>query len=169
MFFLEGSREKVRPQLYSAKKGQRRRVKGEKTENTSFCSPLSENCRLISTANATSLVYNTYEVVFGMDLVNFGLRLSRLRDAKGVSARDMSISIGKSPNYINKIERGKTRPSMDVFYAICKYLGISQQDFFEEENNTPKRYSEYVADLMLLDDTTQTHVTGIVKELGRNR
>jgi len=74
-----------------------------------------------------------------------------------------------SPNYVNKIERGKSRPSMDVFFDICAYLGITQQDFFEEENNDPKKYSDYVADLMLLDDMTQTHVTGIVKELGRNK
>ena len=81
----------------------------------------------------------------------------------------MSISIGMSPNYVNKIERGKSRPSMDVFFEICDYLGITQKDFFEEENKDPRRYSEYVADLMLLDDTTQLHVTGIVKELGRNK
>jgi len=104
-----------------------------------------------------------------MDLANFGLRLSKLRNRRGVSARDMSISIGMSPNYVNKIERGKSRPSMDIFFVICDYLGISQQDFFEEANSDPKKYSEYVADLMLLDDMTQTHVTGIVKELGRNR
>ena len=104
-----------------------------------------------------------------MNLTSFGLRLSKLREAKNVSARDMSISIGMSPNYINKIERGKSKPSMDVFFGICNYLGISQRDFFDEENNDPKRYSEYVSDLMLLDDTTQIHVTGIVKELGKNR
>ena len=104
-----------------------------------------------------------------MDLANFGLRLGKLRDAKGVSARDMSISIGMSPNYINKIERGKSRPSMDAFFDICDYLGISQKYFFDEENSNPKIYSEYIADLMALDETNLAHVTGIVKGLGKNR
>jgi len=108
-------------------------------------------------------------VVFGMDLVNFGLRLAKLRNAKCVSARDMSISIGMSPNYINKIERGKSRPSMDAFFDICDYLSISQKDFFDEENGDPKKFGEYVADLMLLDNATQTHIAGIVRELGKNR
>ena len=104
-----------------------------------------------------------------MDLANFGLRLAKLRNARGVSARDMSISIGMSPNYINKIERGKSRPSMDIFFEICDFLGIKQKDFFDEENSDPKKFSEYVADLMVLDDKTQSNITGIVKELGKNR
>jgi len=104
-----------------------------------------------------------------MDLVNFGLRLAKLRNAKCVSARDMSISIGMSPNYINKIERGKSRPSMDAFFDICDYLNISQKDFFDEENDDPKKFGEYAAALMALDSTTQSHVAGIVKELSRNR
>ena len=32
---------------------------------------------------------------------NFGIRLSKLRMQKGVSARDMSLSIGQNAGYIN--------------------------------------------------------------------
>ena len=35
---------------------------------------------------------------------NFAARLSKLRQEKGVSARDMSLSLGQSESYINKIE-----------------------------------------------------------------
>ena len=34
---------------------------------------------------------------------DFSLRLSKLREEKGVSARDMSLSMGQNPGYINKI------------------------------------------------------------------
>ena len=34
----------------------------------------------------------------------FPARLAQLRMAKGVSARDMSLSIGQASNYINAIE-----------------------------------------------------------------
>lgn len=37
----------------------------------------------------------------------FSLRLARLRSEKGVSARDMSLSMGQNPGYINNIESGK--------------------------------------------------------------
>lgn len=37
----------------------------------------------------------------------FSLRLAQLRNKKGVSARDMSLSIGQNHSYINNIENGK--------------------------------------------------------------
>lgn len=38
-----------------------------------------------------------------MDEKDLALRLARLREKKGVSARDMSLSIGQNPRYINTI------------------------------------------------------------------
>ena len=40
---------------------------------------------------------------------DFSERLSKLRNQKGVSARDMSLSIGQNPCYINNIENGKMK------------------------------------------------------------
>ena len=37
----------------------------------------------------------------------FSKRLSKLRMEKGVSARDMSLSLGQSESYINRIENQK--------------------------------------------------------------
>ena len=56
---------------------------------------------------------------------------------KGVSARDISLSLGRSENYINKIENQKAFPSMTLFFYICQYLGISQQEFFDDINANP--------------------------------
>ena len=47
-----------------------------------------------------------------MDEKDFSLRLAQLREKKGVSARDMSLSIGQNPGYINNIESGKSMPSL---------------------------------------------------------
>lgn len=60
----------------------------------------------------------------------FAERLVELRIAKGVSARDMSLSIGQSAGYINNIENKKNLPSMAAFFYICDYLEISPQEFF---------------------------------------
>lgn len=51
-----------------------------------------------------------------MDERGFCDRLSQLRMQKGVSARDMSLSIGQNPGYINNIETGKALPSMSNFF-----------------------------------------------------
>ncbi len=58
-------------------------------------------------------------------------RLTQLRMEKGVSARDMSLSIGQNPGYINNIESGKALPSMANFFYICEYLDISPMNFFD--------------------------------------
>lgn len=52
----------------------------------------------------------------------FSLRLAKLRTQKGVSARDMSLSMGQNPGYINNIETGKSMPSLSGFFYICDYL-----------------------------------------------
>lgn len=77
-----------------------------------------------------------------MEQKEFSLRLSQLRMEKGVSARDMSLSIGFSENYINSIENGANFPSMTVFFYICEYLGISPKEFFDTESKSPTKEKE---------------------------
>ena len=77
-----------------------------------------------------------------MDRETFCKRLSQLRISKGVSARDMSLSIGQSPNYINVIEGGKNYPSMESFFYICEYFGITPKEFFDVESPAPAKISE---------------------------
>ena len=48
----------------------------------------------------------------------FYRRLTKLREEKGVSARDMSLSIGQSAGYINAIENKNGFPSMQVFFYM---------------------------------------------------
>lgn len=64
-----------------------------------------------------------------MEEKDFSLRLSKLRVKKGVSARDMSLSIGQNPGYINNLETGKSMPSLSGIFYICEYLGITPSEF----------------------------------------
>ena len=79
-----------------------------------------------------------------MDKQDFIKRLVALRMNKGVSARDMSLSLGQSPSYITNIENGINLPSMTVFFFICEYFGITPQEFFETESANPKRLQELI-------------------------
>ena len=74
---------------------------------------------------------------------DFVKRLRELRYAKGVSARAMSLAIGQSPNYINSIERSRNLPSMKVFFAICKYLNIMPEEFFDMDVGGPSNINEF--------------------------
>lgn len=72
----------------------------------------------------------------------FCKRLIQLRMNKGVSARDMSLSIGQSPNYIIGIEGGKNYPSMETFFYICDYFGITPKEFFDIDSTNPRKTTE---------------------------
>ena len=76
-----------------------------------------------------------------MDKKTFAERLAQLRTEKGISARDMSLSIGQSPNYITSIESGRNLPSMTAFFYICEYLHITPVEFFDTENKKLLRRS----------------------------
>ncbi len=65
-------------------------------------------------------------------------RIAKLRTQKGVSARDMSLSLGQANNYINNIENKKSLPSMQAFFYICEYLGVTPLEFFDEGNQNPE-------------------------------
>ncbi len=97
----------------------------------------------------------------------FQRRLSQLRIQKGVSARDMSLSLGQSESYINKIENGKALPSMQAFFYICEYFGISPKDFFDEENHNPIEIQMLLNDLKALTHNQLSSISDIVKELRR--
>lgn len=60
---------------------------------------------------------------------DFAKRLSALRQEKGASARDMSLSLGQNAGYINNIENGHNLPSMTVFFYICEYLELLRKNF----------------------------------------
>ena len=97
--------------------------------------------------------------------IQFAERLIQLRTNKGVSARDMSLSLGQNPGYINNIESGKALPSMSVFFYICEYLQISPKDFFYTKNNAPEQLNEIIEDLKCLDTNQLTYLSPLIKDL----
>ena len=100
-----------------------------------------------------------------MELSGFGERLAKLLSAKNVSARAMSLALGKSENYINKIENGKSLPGMQSFFEICEYLKISQKDFYDEGNNYPERLEKVVSHLKMIDEKNLSYIEGIAGNL----
>jgi len=92
-------------------------------------------------------------------------RVAQLRQGKGVSARDMSLSIGQNENYINQVENRKTMMSMQGFLYVCDYLGITPMEFFDAGNRQPETLNALVENLKKLDPKALSHVSGIVEEL----
>ena len=100
-----------------------------------------------------------------MDEKDFAIRLARLREKKGVSARDMSLSIGQNPGYINNIETGKSKPSLSGIFYICEYLGVSISEFFDIESSNPSKLDDIIKDLKKLNDHQLDMISSLVKDL----
>ena len=100
-----------------------------------------------------------------MDEKDFALRLAKLREKKGVSARDMSLSMGQNPGYINNIETGKSMPSLSWIFYICDYLGMTPIEFFDTGYSNPHKINAIVEDLKKLDEAQLDTIAALVKGL----
>lgn len=111
-------------------------------------------------------LYYTYcKGVCGMDYIEwFYQRLTQLRMQKGVSARDMSLSLGQSESYINKIENRRTLPSFTGFLYICDYFDLTPQEFFQD-SAAPQKTKELLLELEKLTPEQTEHILQIVKDL----
>lgn len=107
------------------------------------------------------------KVVETVEKEEFIKRLTQLRVQKGVSARDMSLSIGQSAGYINNIENGVNLPSMAAFFYICDYLGISPRDFFDTQTTAPSKASELLEVAKTLEPEQLDHLIALAKGLQR--
>lgn len=97
----------------------------------------------------------------------FPTRLAQLRSLKGVSARDMSLSLGQNPGYINNIESGKALPSMMSFFYICEFLDVTPQEFFDTDNKEPIEIREISENLKKLNSNQLESISSIVKGLAK--
>ena len=100
-----------------------------------------------------------------MEKQAFIKRLTELRMAKGVSARDMSLSLGRSPGYINNIENGVNLPSMAMFFYICDYLKITPKEFFDTDSLNPTKLNQLAALAKDLSSDKLDLVMNLVKEM----
>ena len=101
----------------------------------------------------------------------FSKRLTELRTQKGVSARDMSLSIGQNPGYIRAIESGTAFPTMANFFYICEYFNITPQEFFNFGEETSNGMNALVDQLKQFDaeqiNALTAFIKTIVKKLGQ--
>ena len=100
-----------------------------------------------------------------MDKQAFSERLSALRMQKGLSARDMSLSIGQSPGYINNIENGINYPSMQTFFYICEFLEITPREFFDTETVNPTKIAALVEAAKGLSDQQLSNLISLAQGL----
>ncbi len=102
-----------------------------------------------------------------MDTEFVAKRITQLREQRGTSARDMSLSLGQNVNYINRIENGKSLPSLRAFFWICEYFGVTPSEFFDEETAAPVKVQELVDTVRGLDYKELDDLIAIAKRFRR--
>jgi transcriptional regulator with XRE-family HTH domain len=77
---------------------------------------------------------------FGMNKADADTTINRilklLRNAEGISAKELAKRVGLSPAYISEIETGKKEPTLKVLNAYGSFFGISPANllYIQEEN-----------------------------------
>lgn len=96
-------------------------------------------------------------------------RIMQLRMQSGVSARDMSLSLGQNENYINQIENKKALPSLSGLFNICEYYHLTPKEFFDDGNAYPGYMTTLIEELKRLDAVALETVAAMVKQLNRGK
>ena len=104
-----------------------------------------------------------------MDQEWFAWRLFNLRIAKNISARDMSLSLGQSESYINKIENQKALPSMNMFFYMCEFLGVTPSEFFDEDLEKSKKINDLNGALQKLSPVQLDALKNLIDAFDKNK
>ncbi len=81
-----------------------------------------------------------------MDKKEVIFRISRLRSDKGLSARDLSLKIGKNPAYISRLEskNDSFEPSVSALLEIIDACDSSVSEFFYYEISAYRKDKEII-------------------------
>jgi len=79
-------------------------------------------------------------------------RIYTIRNENNISARNLSLELGMSSEYINQLEGGRLNPSVDFLVSFCNYFNLSLSEFFDTNTKYPTRLKELVEQLNKLNN-----------------
>jgi len=103
--------------------------------------------------------------------MDIGSKLKKVREAKGLSQKQVALSIDMDPSQYSKIEKGKTDPSISTIDKITKALGVTLAEFFnaddifKEVNSADKTIMEKLRLIEELDDEERDSIYNIIDGL----
>ena len=71
--------------------------------------------------------------IYNMDIAK---RIKEIREAKGLTAKEVISAVDMGAAMYSRIENGKTEPSLSTLEKITKALGITLADFFANDDVT---------------------------------
>lgn len=103
--------------------------------------------------------------------MNIGDKIRQIREAKGLTQKEVSLTIGMDQSQYSKIEKGKTDPSTSTVDKIAKAIGIELSDLFashdvlKDINSYDKSLMEKLHLIEQLDEEEKKSIFNIVDGL----
>jgi transcriptional regulator with XRE-family HTH domain len=104
-------------------------------------------------------------------MIILGNTLKKVREAKGLSQKELAGFIDMAQAQYSRIENGKTDPSFSVVIKIVKALGVNfselfkADELFNEENTIDKTIVEKIHFLDSLDDVEKKSIYTLIDSL----
>ena len=101
-----------------------------------------------------------------MNLDEIIIRISQLRTRENLSARELSLRIGKNEAYINRLEcRKNFEPSISVINDIAIACHSSLQEFFYYDINEYETDKKIIDSLKRIDPEVKKALLKIIENL----
>lgn len=107
------------------------------------------------------------EVIALNDKEKFAKRLAELIMQNNISKEDLSLSIGHTSQYIEKIINKNIFPSLKDFFKICKYLKVAPEEFFNYYSQDSELDKKIKEKLYQLNEKELKCITEIVKMINQ--
>lgn len=76
----------------------------------------------------------TFEDILNPTTMQLGDMIKRVREAKGLSSKEVALSCKMDPSQYSRIERGINDPSYSTIVKIARALKVSVSDLFQAED-----------------------------------
>ncbi len=83
--------------------------------------------------------------------LEFGTRLKRLREARGLTQRQLAERIDIEPAQVTRYERGQFLPNAESLVALSKVLQVETDFLLKGEAKSPSSPDQPISDLPLLE------------------
>ncbi|SEW49743.1 helix-turn-helix domain-containing protein [Chitinophaga arvensicola] len=66
-------------------------------------------------------------------LIDFGNRLRKIRTSRELTQMDVAVKVDSYPNYISKLESGKSEPGLFLIIALANALNVPVKELMEDQ------------------------------------
>ncbi len=96
-------------------------------------------------------------------------RIRYYRQKHNMSARNLSLELGMSTEYINQLETGRMAPSIYFIEDFCDYFNITMGEFFDDSIKYPEDLKDMIKNLNKLSPDELELVKNLIKSLVINK